>query len=457
MADFEMFNKGNKKAVEVEKQSNLLEKYFHLSERGTNVKTEMLAGLTTFIAMSYIIFVIPNQFLVSAGVPQGSATAATILSTAVATLLVGIYANLPIAMGPGLGLGAVFAFVMVGSMGLNWQTALGAVFISGVIFLILAVTNITKSIIEAIPKVLKSAIGVGIGLFISFIGFKNAGIIVSSESSYIALGNLADPSTILAIMGLIITCILMARDIKGAFLIGIVSTTILGMIMGVTKIPTNINDFISYIPPLPTETFGELDVVEAIKYGLFSIIFTITIVDLFDNIGTIIAVSGKAGLLDENGNLPGINKGLIAGSFAAMAGGVLGTCTVTTYLESASGVAEGGRTGLTAVTTGVLFLGTLFFTPLAGLVPGAATAPILIILGALMIGDIVHINFTDFTDGLPAFLTIILMPFTSSIVEGMSFGFISYTLLKLVTGKYKEINPIMYVLSIIFIIHFSIA
>lgn len=445
------------KRKENEKNKGLLDKHFHLSERGTNIKTEMLAGLTTFIAMSYIIFVIPGQFLSVAGIPKGSATAATIISAAVATLLVGIYANLPLAMAPGLGLGAVFAFVMVGGMGLNWQTALGAVFISGVVFFILAVTNVTRSIIEAIPKVLKSAIGVGIGLYISFIGFKNAGIVVTNKSGSVGLGNLHNPVTILAIIGFIIILILMAKNVKGAFLIGIVATTIIGMFMGVSKVPTSIHDFISFIPPLPADTFCKLDAMAAVKYGLLSIIFTITIVDLFDNIGTIIAVSGKAGLLDENGNLPGINKGLIAGSFAAMAGGLLGACTVTTYLESATGVAEGGRTGLTAVTTGVLFLCALFLTPLAGLVPGAATSPVLMTLGFLMVGDIVNINFSEFTDGLPAFLTIIMMPLTFSIVEGMSFGFISYTVLKLATGKYKEINPIMYVLAIMFIVHLAIA
>lgn len=434
-----------------------LDKHFHLSERSTNVKTEILAGLTTFIAMSYVIFVIPGQFLSAAGMPLGSATAATILATAIATLIIGIYANLPLAMAPGLGIGAVFAFVMCGSMHLNWQTALGAVFISGVTFFILAITNITKTIIEGIPKVLKSAIGVGIGLFISFIGFKNAGIIVAAQGTIVGLGDLKTPATILAIIGLAITCLLMARNVKGAFLIGILTTTIIGMFMGVAKVPTGIHDFISFIPPLPVDTFGKLDIMGAVGYGLISIIFTITIVDLFDNIGTIIAVSGKAGLLDENGNLPGINRGLLSGSFAAMIGGLLGTCTVTTYLESATGVAEGGRTGLTAVTTGVLFLCALFLTPLAGLVPTAATAPVLIILGCLMIGEIVHIDFTDFTEALPAFLTIIVMPLTLSIVDGMSFGFIAYILLKLATGKYKEIHPVMYVLGVVFIIHLLIA
>lgn len=444
--------------LEAEMQKNyceggFLDRYFKLSQRKTNLRTEVMAGLTTFIAMSYLIFVIPGQFLIAAGIPPASATAATIISTAIATLLMGIYANLPIAMGSGLGLGAVFTFIMVGSMGLSWQTALGAVFISGVLFFILAITNITKAVIEAIPALLKSAIGVGLGLFIAFIGFKGAGIIVSAPGTMVTLGSLKQPNVVLAIIGLIITSLLLAKNIKGAFLLGILSTTVIGMFMGVAKVPATMSDIISFVPPMPVATIGQLDVVAAVGYGLVSIIFTITIVDLFDNIGTLIAVSGKAGLLDENNNLPDINKALLAGSAATMIGGFFGSCTVTSYLESAVGVAEGGKTGLTSVTTGVLFLATLFLTPLAGLVPGAATAPVLIILGALMISEIVHLDFTDFTNGLPAFLTIILMPLTCSIVEGMAFGFIAFTLLKMVTGRTKEIHPLMYVLSIVFAIH----
>lgn len=434
-------------------ENSFLDRYFHLSQRGTSLKTEVMAGLTTFIAMSYLIFVIPGQFLIAAGIPPASATAATILSTAVATLLMGFYANLPIAMGSGLGLGAVFTFVMVGSMGLSWQTALGAVFISGVLFFILAITNITKAVIEAIPPLLKSAIGVGLGLFIAYIGFKGAGIIVPAPGTLLTLGSLKQPNVLLAVIGLIITSVLMARNVKGAFLIGILATTVIGMFMGVAKVPTRMGDIISFVPPLPAATFGQLDIGAAIGYGLVSIIFTITIVDLFDNIGTLIAISGKAGLLDEHNNLPDINKALLAGSAATMIGGLFGSCTVTSYIESAAGVAAGGKTGLTSVTTGLLFLAALFFTPLAGLVPGAATAPALIIIGALMIGEIVHIDFTDFTNALPAFLTIMLMPLTCSIVEGMAFGFIAFTLLKLVAGKAGEIHPLMYVLSVIFAVH----
>lgn len=434
-------------------KTGFLEQYFNLLQRKTTVKTEVMAGLTTFIAMSYLIFVVPSQFLVVAGIPQMSATAAVILSTGIATLLMGFYANLPIAMGSGLGLGAVFAFIMVGSMGLSWQTALGAVFISGVLFFILAITNVTQMVIEAIPSCLKAAIGVGLGLFIAFIGFKGAGIIVSSPGTMITLGTLHNPNTILALVGLVLTSILFAKKIKGAFLLGILGTTIVGMFMGITKMPTSLADIISFVPPIPVDTIGQLDIAGAVGYGLVSIVFTITIVDLFDNIGTLIAVTGKAGLLDKNNNLPGINKALLAGSAATMLGGFFGSCTITSYLESAVGVAEGGRTGLSSVVTGILFLCTLFLTPLAGIVPGAATAPILIILGALMIEGIVHLDFSDFTNGMPIFLTIILMPLTGNIVEGMAFGFISYTLLKLVTGKKSEIHPLMYVLSFIFAIH----
>ncbi|QDR82188.1 Adenine permease AdeQ [Sporomusa termitida] len=435
------------------RDNGFLDRHFQLSPRGTTLKIEIMAGLTTFIAMAYLIFVIPGQFLIAAGIPPASATAATILSTAVATLLMGVYANLPIAMGPGLGLGAVFTFVMVGSMGLSWQTALGAVFISGVLFFILAITNITKAIIAAIPPLLKSAIGVGLGLFIAFIGFKSAGLIVPAPGTILTLGSLKQPGVLLAVIGLIITSLLMAKNIKGAFLLGILATTVIGMFMGVTKVPAGMSDIISLVPPMPADTLGQLDIGAAIGYGLVSIIFTITIVDLFDNIGTLIAISGKAGLLDKDNNLPDINKALLAGSAATMIGGLFGSCTVTSYIESAAGVAAGGKTGLTSVTTGVLFLATLFLTPLAGLVPGAATAPVLIIIGALMIGEITRIDFTDFTNALPAFLTIILMPLTCSIVEGMAFGFIAFTLLKLATGRTREIHPLMYGLAVIFAVH----
>lgn len=432
-----------------------LDNYFKLTEKGTTVKTEVLAGITTFVTMAYILFVVPNM-LSSSGMPAQSAMAATVLATAFATILMGLYANFPIAVAPGLGLSAFFAFTVCGSMGLSWQTGLGAVFISGIVFLILTVTKIRQLIIDSVPQVLKVSIGVGIGLFIAFIGFKNAGVIVANESTFVGLGNMRDAGVLLTLFGLIFCAWLMARGVKGALLIGIAVSTILAMILGITKVPTGIHDIFNVVPPIPVDTFLKLDIGGAVKYGLVSVIFSITMVDLFDNIGTLIGVSRKAGLVDKDDKLVGMDKALLADSIGAIAASFLGTCTVTSYVESASGVAEGGKTGLTAVTTGLLFLVSLFFAPLALLIPTQATAPVLIIVGVLMISEVTHIKFDDFTEALPAFLTIILMPLTFSIAQGLSFGFISYTAIKMLTGRFKEIHPVMYVLTAFFIIHFIV-
>lgn len=436
-------------------KKGFLDSYFKLTEKGTTVRTEILAGATTFVTMAYILFVVPN-FLTAAGMPAQSAMAATVLATAFATLLMGLFANFPIAVAPGLGLSAFFAFTVCGSMGLSWQTGLGAVFISGVVFLILTVTRVRQLIIDAVPSVLKSSIGVGIGLFIAFIGFKNAGVIVANESTYVGLGNMRDPGVLLTLFGLILCALLMARNVKGALLIGIAVTTILAMVLGIAKAPTGIHDIFNIVPPIPTDTFLHLDIAGAVKYGLISVIFSITMVDLFDNIGTLIGVARKAGLVDKDGRLVGMDKALLADSIGAIVGSLLGTCTVTSYVESASGVAAGGKTGLTAVTTGLLFLVSLFFAPLALLIPTQATAPVLVIVGVLMISEVTQVNFEDFTEALPAFLTIILMPLTFSIAQGLSFGFISYTLIKILTGKFKEIHPVMYILTVFFIIHFIV-
>lgn len=441
--------------VDTQEKKGFLERYFKLEEKGTTVKTEILAGFTTFITMAYILFVNP-QILSQTGIPFNAALAATALVSAFATLLMGLYANFPIAVAPGMGINAFFTYTVVLGMGLPWQTALGAVFVSGVVFIILTVTKVRQLIIEAVPEVLRYSISVGIGLFIAFIGFRNAGLIVASDSTYVTLGNIKDPGVILTLIGLVITSFLMAKNVKGGLLIGMLSTTLIGMFMGVTKIPTSLSDIVTLVPPTPAETFLKLDIMGALKYGLISIIFSITIVDLFDNIGTLIGVSRKAGLLDENGRLPGIEKALVVDSVSATVGSLVGTSTVTSYIESAAGVAAGGRTGLTAVVVGLLFLVSLFFAPLALLVPSQATAPILIIVGVLMMAEVVHIKFNDFTEALPAFLTIILMPLTSSIAQGLAFGFIFYTLVKGLTGKFKEIHPVMYVLTVLFILHFII-
>lgn len=442
------------KEIKVNEKSGL-NRFFKLDEYGTTVKTEMIAGMTTFVASVYILAVVPSM-LSDAGMPHGSALAAVIISTAFSTILMGLYANFPVVVAPGLGLSAFFAYTICGTMGLNWQTALGAVFISGIAFIILTVTKIWQLVINSVPECLKISIGVGIGLFIAFIGFKNAGVIVANPSNFVGIGDLKSPGVVLFFIGMILSSLLFSKQIKGGLLISILLTTVIGMFMGITKIPTGIGDFFSIVPPIPTETFGMLHIKEAFAYGIFAVIFSITIVDMFDNIGTLIGVSRKANLIGKDGKIKNLDKALVCGSVATTVGSVLGTSTVTSYIESATGVSEGGRTGLTAVTTGILYLVTLFFAPLFLLIPTQATAPVLVIVGILMLSDIKLINFSDFTEALPAFFTILLMPLTFSIAQGIAFGFISYTVIKLISGRRKEINPVMYVLTVCFIVHFLV-
>lgn len=442
-------------AQESAEKKNIFEKVFKLSDRGSDIKTELLAGLTTFITMSYIIFV-NSAFLADAGIPRSAAIAATIISSALACILMGLYANFPIALAPGMGLNAYFAYTIVQKMGVPWQTALGAVFISGIIFLVLTVTKARQAIIKAIPQFLRCAIAVGIGLFISFIGFKNSGIIVSNPDTYLSLGNLTTPPVLVALLGLAVTAFLISRKIKGAFLISIIATTFFSMLFKVqgASFPHGLSGLVS-APPSIAPVFAHLDIFGAIGYGLINIIFCFTFVDMFDNIGTFMGVTRKAGLMDKDGNVPDMDKALLCDAVASTAGSVIGTCTITSYIESAAGIEEGGRTGLTSVVVGLLFLLTLFFSPLVSVVPAVATAPILITVGMLMIEDIVNINFKDFTEGFPAFLVILLMPLTLSIAQGIAFGFIAYTLIKVFVGKHKEVSPVMYILTALFILQFS--
>lgn len=432
-----------------------LDKFFKLSQHGTNVRTEIFAGITMFIASVYILAVIPN-LLVASGMPHESTVAAVILTTAFTTILIGLVANVPVIVAPGLGLSAFFAYTICGSMGLTWQTALGAVFISGAVFIVLTITRILNLIIDGIPKVLKTSIGVGIGLFIAFIGFKNAHIIVADKATFVTLGNMQDPAVLLTLAGLLITSVLLAKQVRDGLLLGMIITTVAAMIFGYTKVPETSADIFNLVPPFPVDTFAQLDVMSAIKYGFLSIIFSITIVDMFDNIGTLIGVTRKANLVDADGKFKRLNHALLCTSIGAAAGAIIGTSTVTSYIESAAAVADGGRTGLTACVTGILYLIALFFAPLFLLVPAQATAPVLVIVGVFMMSEVTHIDFGDFTEALPAFLTILLMPLTFSIAQGLSFGFISYTLVKLITGRRKEIHPVMYVMTIAFIIHFAI-
>lgn len=432
---------------------SLAEKLFKLKQKGTDVKTEVLAGITTFVALAYIIFVNPN-ILADAGIPKEAAIAATIYSTACATLLMGVWANFPVAVAPGMGLNAFFAYYVVGVLHLPWQVALGAVFFSGVLFLILTLGGIRQAIIKAVPMNLKYSIGIGIGLFIAFIGLKNAGIIVSDKATFVTVGKLTAIEPLLACVGLIITAVMIARKVKGAILIGILTTTLLGMFFGAVPVPKGIQDIMSFQLPSLAPTFMQLDIAGALAYGIFSIIFTFTIVELFDNMGTLIGLTNKAKLMNDKGEIENLDKALTTDALGTLVSAAVGTSTVTSYVESAAGIAEGGKTGLTAVTVAILFLVALVFSPLIGLVPGFATAPALVLVGALMISSIRHVEFDDITEGLPAFMTIIMMPLTFSIANGFAFGFISYTFLKTLAGRTKEVSLFMWLISAAFLINF---
>ena len=431
----------------------VLDRVFKLSQKQTDVKTEVLAGLTTFVALAYIIFVNPN-ILADAGIPKEAAIASTIWATALATTLMAVWANFPIAVAPGMGLNAFFAYYVVGVLHLSWQVALGAVFFSGILFLILTLGGIRQAIIKSVPMNLKCAIGVGIGLFIAFIGLKNAGIIIADKATFVTVGHLVDKEPLLACFGLIFTAVLMARNVKGSMLIGIITTTVLGMIVGAVPAPRGIEDIVSFTIPSLAPTFMQLDLAGAWQFGIFSIIFTFTIVELFDNMGTLIGLTRKAKLMNDKGDIENLDKALTTDAVGTLSSAIFGTSTVTSYIESAAGIAEGGKTGLTALTVAALFVVSLLFAPLIGLVPGFATAPALILVGALMMAEITHVSFADFTDGFPAFMTIIIMPLTFSIANGFAFGFISYTFVKVLSGRAKEVSLIMWLVSAAFLANF---
>ena len=435
-------------------QANLgfLDRFFKLREKNTTVKTEVLAGLTTFIALAYIIFVNPN-ILSEAGIPKEAAIASTIWIAALSTMVMGVFANYPVALAPGMGLNAFFAYYVCGTLGLHWTVALGAVFFSGVLFLILTVSHIRQAIINSVPQNLRVAISVGIGLFIAFIGLKGTGLIIPDKATFIGLGHVTDPTTMLSLFGLVLTGALMARNIQGSILIGIIVTTLLSMVLGYSPVPHAIGDVISTSLPHMGETFGKLDIAGAWNYGIVSIIFTFTVVELFDNMGTLIGLTSKAKLIKPNGEIENLDRALTTDAVGTICSSIFGTSTVTSYIESAAGIAAGGKTGLTAVTVSICFLIALLFAPLVGLVPGFATAPPLILVGALMMREVGKINFVDFSDGLPAFLTIIMMPLTGSIANGFAFGFVSYVFMKTAVGKYKEVSWIMWLVSIAFVIN----
>ena len=428
-------------------------KFFKLQENKTTVRTEIIAGITTFMTMAYILAVNPD-ILSATGMDKGAVFTATVVSSLIATLVMALYAKLPFALAPGMGLNAFFAFTVVLGMGHSWQFALTAVFIEGLIFIALTAFNIREMIVNSIPNNMKHAISVGIGLFIAFIGLKNAGIIVSSPATFVTLGNLTDftnnAGAIVALLALIITGALLAIRVKGALLYGILIGTAIGLPFGVTHLPTSLE----VTPPSISPIFMKFEWGQIMTMDMLVVVFTFLFVDMFDTVGTLIGVSSKANMLDEKGNVPRVKQALMADAIGTTAGAILGTSTVTTYVESAAGVSEGGRTGLTSLTVAVLFFFALFLSPIFLMIPGAATAPALILVGAMMMTPIKNIDFDDYTESIPVFLTIVMMPLTYSIAEGILFGVLSYVILKLLTGKFKDISIVTAVLAVLFLLKF---
>lgn len=431
----------------------MFEKIFKLSENNTNIKIEILAGITTFMTMAYIIAANPI-ILSGAGMDKGAVTLATCIVAGLTTIIMGLLSNYPIALAPGMGLNAFFAYSICVGMGIDWRVGLGFFFIEGVIIVIITLTKLREIIIDSIPMTLKCAVSVGIGLFLAFIGFQEAGFIAQHKDTFITISPIASPEVypriILASIVLIITAILLVRRIRGAILIGILIGT------GLSFIPffRTRGEVLQLLQPSLTSTLFKLDIIGALKLSFITLIFTLLFVDFFDTAGTVIGLAVKAKFIDEKGHIPRIGRVLFADSLGPVLGALVGTSTVTSYIESAAGIEEGGRTGLTAVTTGILFLIATFAAPLVGFIPAVAVAPALIIVGIMMMESVVKIDFNDYSEAVPAFITIASMPFTYSISNGISLGFLSYVLIKLLSGKGREVSLIMYILGIFFLIFF---
>lgn len=426
----------------------MLDRLFKLSENGTSVRTEVIAGVTTFLTMSYIIFVNPD-ILSTTGMDRNAVFVATCLAAALGSTVMALVANWPIAMAPGMGLNAFFAFTVVAAMGFTWQQALGAVAISGVIFLILTVTGIRRWLIDGIPQSMRSAIAVGIGLFLAIIALKGAGIVVASPATLITLGDLHKTGPLLAILGFVIIASLDALKVKGAILIGIIVVTVLSWVLGVSEFRGLVS-----APPSVLPTFLQLDIVGALHAGLVHVILVFVLVEVFDATGTLIGIAKRANLI-EPGKPNRLGRALLADSTAIVAGSLIGTSSTTAYAESASGVQAGGRTGLTALTVALLFLAALFISPLATSVPTFATAPALLYVAGLMLREMIEIDWEDVTEAAPAALTALGMPFTYSIANGLAFGFISYVTIKICTGRWKELHPATVVVAALFVIRFA--
>ncbi|MBD9658412.1 NCS2 family permease [Enterobacteriaceae bacterium RIT697] len=424
----------------------MLEKLFKLKAHNTTVRTEIIAGITTFLAMAYILFVNPS-ILGATGMDKGAVFVATCLAAAIGCVLMGLIANYPIALAPGMGLNAFFTYTVVLHMGYTWQVALGAVFLSAVIFFAMSLFKIREWIINSIPLPLRAGIGAGIGLFLAIIALEGAGIVVDNPATLVGLGDLTKPGPLLALLGFFIIVVLEARRVTGAVLIGILVVTFISMGIGLTPFGG-----VFSAPPSIAPTFMQLDIAGAFNVGLVSVIFAFLFVDVFDNTGTLLGVTKRAGLADEQGNVPKMGRALIADSAAALFGSLLGTSTTTSYVESAAGVSAGGRTGLTAIVVAILFLLSLFFSPLAGSVPVYATAPALLFVAVLMASGLADIDWKDITTAAPVTVTALTMPLTYSIANGIAFGFITWTVVKLLSGRTKEVNPALIILSILFVI-----
>jgi len=425
----------------------MLERYFKLAENQTTVRREMLGGLTTFMTMAYIIVVNP-QILAQAGMPAEGVVFATCISAAAATLVMGLYANYPIALAPGMSLNAYFTYSVCIGMNIPWRTALGVVFISGVVFVLLTVTRLREQIVNGIPDSLKHSTAAGIGMFIAFVGLRNAKLVVANPATFVGLGNFSDREVQVACFGLLLTLVLIARKINGGILLGILGTTALGILLGLARAPSA---FISM--PHPAGTFLQLDLRGALHLGLFEIMFAFLFVDLFDNVGTLVGVCEQGGFV-KDGKIRRVGRALMADAVGTVFGALTGTSTVTSYIESAAGVAVGARTGMANLFVAAFFLMAIFFSPLAAAIPGFATAPALILVGTLMTQSIAFIRWADFTEAFPAFVTMLATPLTFSIATGLSLGLISYTVAKVGSGRHREVSPLLWILTGLFILRY---
>jgi len=431
-------------SVLADKKRSAVERYFHLSDNHTTVRQELLAGLTTFMTMAYIVVVNP-QILSQAGMPAEGVVFATCISAAIATLVMGLYANYPIALAPGMSLNAYFTYSVCLGMHVSWRTALGVIFFSGALFIVITVTRVREQIVNGIPDCLKHSTAAGIGVFIAFVGMRNAKLVVANPATFLSLGNFSDRELQAACFGILLTLVLMVRKINGSILLGIFGTVVFGIVRGIAHRPAQ---FVSW--PHPSGTFLQLDLRGAVHLGLWEIIFAFLFVDLFDNIGTLMGVCAQAGFV-KDGKIPRVGRVLLADGIGTVVGSLTGTSTVTSYIESAAGVAAGARTGLSNVIVAGLFLVALFFSPLASAIPAFATAPALILVGGLMMQSVSAINWPDFSEAFPAFVTVVAMPLTFSIATGLSFGVISYTVVKLAAGKGREVSMVLWILTILFI------